>query len=1385
MNERDSLVVSGPTATRMSPCTFDYNPDYYQNDTIFDHDGTTFIDEFENSGVVYNFDYLPASNESIDNPGKYVFGQYIATSYNDNIGLQPRFGTKLAFNEGTIVVGSPNWYSSGNGMVMGFVPAVVPEYSKTALKSSSWFIDKKALPRVDVNKLNSIQIYNASNNQTLDNLDYIDPSQGKMLGVLETNIDYFSTDDPAYYATSSITWGKAQIGKVWLDTNTIRLLNCNQPSITYNAKHWGAAFPGSTADIYTWIESTVPPIQYAGPGYAPLFDRYVSVTYLDKSTNTLANYYYFWVKNYSQVPEGKTLSPSSLSQYLISPLSSGISFLAPITTNVVALFNAQDSIQDYTSILHIGYGTKSNGDNAHQSWALIRDGVASDFLSGLPTPAEQIAGVQPKALYLKLLDSFAGVDTQGLEVPDPSLPLLMKFGVSVRPRQSMFIDRPHALENYLTYANRILAKYPITEIRSLSYLNTYNSVYDTRRYWKFINWWADGYSDSTKPAIEVDTYTDLLRMSENTLQAGFEGNTFLEEGLIVRVKSNSVGSSETYIWNSDTQWTRIGLTNGTIEFTSNLWLGPYGWAASSWDTDIWDYIPSSEIRWIIRWLNEQCYINDLEIERNSSLILLFKYIQSESLQQNNYLPWLNKTSLIDVSHKVRSLLPYKKFQRDNQEFLSGYINEVKPFHVYIKDFVFTYDGLDVYQGNLTDFDLPGVYNSTTGVFETPRLVYQDTYNDDEYLPTDPIWQNSNNNQWFENYGLSINTQGVGITSMTQLAVDCTNSDTQLVVLNAYGMPESGTIYINEEQMVYDGIDKVSNTLLNVLRGVNETTPASHQATSDIQMYLDPVIVLDGARGYQAPPKISAYIDTTIYPEPREAAELQAVMSDDKIVSVKIISNGSGYAVKPELRVEGSIVNSFSSGDITLASNAITIVGHDFQTGDGVIYHSDPAGGPAGLIDGNYYYVRALDPNTIALYATYKNAVSTTVYTEQLPEYDGRVQIISTGTGTENTLTVTAKLECFTSGYPVRSMKIGLLFDRVSYRANTGSTWDLGPYDITSWDSSGQNTAAERIQTSYQPTDNMPGNVLSQVMGGVEYPNTTIRGLDFNAGAVWDIFGWSTVPWDSPGDISRLLDSEIRSPGFTYNPGLDPTLYDIRGGLFTDGYGPEELVAGVVTDTLSMTVTSNDADLSFRLTIDAYGRYSVHNTNPYTSTTMSANFVSSNLFTDVLQVVDASKLVEIKSYTVTTDASGEVTVIGPRSRKVTNVTISIPDNFTYEGAYGDQLTIKIPTAPLTSITVTVAEGNLLLVNSEFIGFTSIDLATNQITGLKRGLFGTITNSQINFATVVQSVLDRDNMMEWYDKCWDEWWYGAPTSPGANTTLATNSSLLATFLQRTSL
>ena len=49
--------------------------------------------------------------------------------------------------------------------------------------------------------------------------------------------------------------------------------------------------------------------------------------------------------------------------------------------------------------------------------------------------------------------------------------------------------------------------------------------------------------------------------------------------------------------------------------------------------------------------------------RNKSLILLFEYIQSEADESQNYLPWLNKTSLVDVSHTIRELKPIQNYSR--------------------------------------------------------------------------------------------------------------------------------------------------------------------------------------------------------------------------------------------------------------------------------------------------------------------------------------------------------------------------------------------------------------------------------------------------------------------------------------------------------------------------------------------------------------------------------------------------------------------------------------------------------------------------------------------------------------------------------------------------
>lgn len=1328
MNERDGLVVSGPTATRVNPCEFDYTTDDVENDTIFDNGATMFLDPFQNSGVVYGFDYLPAANESITNPGKYVFGQYFNTTDTDNISLQPRYGYALAFADNTVVVGSPNWYVDGNGMVVSFVPQTTPDYESTQIMTSSWFIDKRPIPAVDINKLQGIQLYNALTNQTLDYLDYIDPIQGKLLGAIQTNIDYISNTDPAKYQTGGNAWGEKQVGSMWLDTNSIRMMDYHQPDVKYNSRYWGKAFPGSSANIYTWVSSSVDPLSYTGAGIPINFSNFTTATILDPSTNRLITVYYFWVLSYNVIPQGKTLSAAVLSSYLLDPISSGISFLAPITTNVVALYNSNESIQDYTSALHVGYSVGNNMDYGHQSWALIRDGVSTDFLAGLPL----IPGSSPSGIYLKYLDSFSGLDTQGLEVPDYNLPILVRYGVSIRPRQSMFIDRRLALQNYITYANQLLIQYPIVEMRSLEFLNKVGPYYDTRRYWAYTNWWATGYSNDTKPALEVQTYTDLLRIQQNQLNAGTQGNVFLQEGLIVRVKNGTGGSSETYIW-QNSSWVRIGLENGTVQILSTLWTGPGGWDSTTWDAigDTWDDLIAEETRWIVRWLNEQCYIDEFLIERNRSLMLMFRFIQSESLEQNNYLPWLNKTSLVDVDHRIRSLLPYKKFQRDNQEFLSGYLNEAKPYHVFIKDFVFSYDGIDTYAGDYTDFDLPAQYNGITNTFDSPQMIYSQTFDSNQYLPTNPIWQTAPYSQWASNYGLSFKTN---------------------------------------------------------------------------------VTVLNSGRAYTEPPKISVYVDTTQYPAPREEAVLVPVMNAGTVTSIIVQNAGSGYVVQPKIIIEPSLINSFSSSGVDPLTNEITITGHDFISGDSVVYSKDPATeAPLGLREGYYYYVRVLDANTIALYYTYQNAVENdkTAAADNL-----RVSLISAGSGT-NYLGITPRLEFSTTAAPVRQMTVTMKFDRVTYR-DTSNSWDTQNWDVEAWDYY-DDTAASRIIQNYSPTANMPGIDLTQLMTGMEYPNSTFQGPAFSESGNLSIldtellspsftYDTSTNPiyyivrgapftdgvtpdfaYEGP-DFSQgsnpTVDVNLIDTPFDYTPPSGPPYYNVQGGQFTDGYGPEELVPGIYTDFLNISVTSDDATLSFRLSVNKYGQQKVYNTNPYTQTALTADFYSTGRIDDVLEVGDASKLVTTSTVTVTTNGSGVATISTGDANQLVLIALSISDAFTFEIVPSSSITndiiLTVASAPNTTFDVTLAFGNMLLLQNEFIGFTSINLVDNTVTGLRRGLNGTITNEFVASGTVVQSVLNRDELSSDY---LTQWWYGAPTSPGANTTLATNTSPAAVFLQQT--
>jgi hypothetical protein len=118
-------------------------------------------------------------------------------------------------------------------------------------------------------------------------------------------------------------------------------------------------------------------------------------------------------------------------------------------------------------------------------------------------------------------------------------------------------------------------------------------------------------------------------------------------------------------------------------------------------------------------------------------------------------------------------------------------------------------------------------------------------------------------------------------------------------------------------------------------------------------------------------------------------------------------------------------------------------------------------------------------------------------------------------------------------------------------SNNDSEFILGKWELLDSGSRKLNEL-DRIVGYYQPTINMPGLDLTQLVTGITYPNGTYMG---NAFAPEDQYTLDTVLEDKP-----------------FNE-IGNTVYDVQGGPFLAGYGPEELVPGIVSDNLAMIVTT--------------------------------------------------------------------------------------------------------------------------------------------------------------------------------------------------------------------
>jgi len=917
-----TLVVGSPKGNAAKPMTLD------GGDTVLDGSSTTFTDIVNTSGVVYTYDFLESANSTVTNPGKFVFGSQI---YDDSLVSFDQFGSSVSLLNNRLLIGSPGsdlGDSSGNF-------GRVAEFSSPT--TSTWYKKYSEIQAVDVSQINSVFTYDRVTSETQLYLDTIDPLQGKILGSARQNIDYITSFDPASYNNGGYnnvgtTWNDSHVGEIWWNVSNVRFIDYRQDTIEYRAKRWGQVFPGSSIDVYQWTESTVPPAQYAGPGTVYSTTSYVVGSELTSTGNFITKYYY-WVTGLNSVVKSadKTLSTNAIKQYIENPLSSGIPYLTALSQNTIALNNCDNLFSAKDTILHVDFDRVKNDDNVHVEYDLIQSETADSFLDA--------------TLFTKFVDSLCGANSVGNIVPDPRLSPAERYGTGFRPRQSVVVDRFEALQNYIVRANSYLALFPITEIRSYPLLlsqeatpssasgewnkslNNYSELlyqdpevdgvgykylvltdenneglwtiytvqsdysllltrvqnYDTTQFWSYVNWVATGYDTSVRPVAEVEKYSDIELL------------TGIDPGDSVKVLSNSADKFEIYQL-VDGSYVRKVLEDGTVAIDVSVYnygSSGFGFDLQAFDSQRFDQNPITETRQILKSLNEEIFINDLAIYRNNLLILMFEYIMSEQIAPE----WLTKTSLINVSHKIRDLLPYNVYRADNQDFVIDYIREVKPYHVKIKEFALRYDGVDYFKGDITDFDLPAYYDDQLNKFVSPQLTFANT--DLE------IWQTWPYSQWFNNYKYTVGSvdivnAGEGYTVAPVLTV--TGTATRQAVLEAVVNSAGQIVRVD---IIDAGEGYTTSPVVTVTGGNGTGGIVVARLKNETVRHIKPTIKFDR---YEYTTAIQIWTKNTYYEEGSLVRYNNKVYSVNQVADSTSLFSGSEFDVDDYTEVDASTLS---------------------------------------------------------------------------------------------------------------------------------------------------------------------------------------------------------------------------------------------------------------------------------------------------------------------------------------------------------------------------------------------------------------------------------------------------------------------------------------------
>lgn len=1155
----DYLVIGSHKASSTLETYFD------NKETYFDSTSTLFNDVKKNSGSVWVYQYIGTPNTRADNPGKFIPALKLL---NPKIDSLDEFGKSIAINKYRIYVGAPGDDTAALNA------GIVFSFENTGIKT--WQLTRQEDRKVDIELINRVYLYNKEKNEIILDLDFIDPAKNKISGFAAQEITYTAPYDPATYSVndSGNVWGEEQVGQVWWDVSQIRWLEYEQGDNDFRSLNWNTAFPGSTALCYEWVKSTNPPSNYSDTDNPRSYPRnridYITDVEIDPVTNISTTYYYYWVAG-KQIPSSnRAFSTVALESIIANPRTAGIPFVAFIATNAIALYNISNYLDGKDVVLHIDYDVKKNTNSIHTEYQLISEGDPRSL---------------PNIKILdKLIDSLAGIDRFTNLVPDIKLSEIEKYGLLFRPRQTMFGNRTTALRNAVNYINSVLVTIPavdskylgnvqqsdpiplksddtydseVNDYTELNYLiteilpsgysvlvrndetignrwaiyqlddNIWNLVkvqaFDCSKYIEVIDWVKPGENDPSVTDYVVDFSYQLTTLDVALNQTVKIKNA--GDGRYIIVKATDQNSFEV-----------IKRQNATIRLKDSIWnqfILNQGFDVETFDVQLFDEWPAEEIQRIIRAIYFDVFTGLEEIEKNRFFFKMLEY----ALSERKNVDWAFKTSFLKIEHKNRQAMSQiSVLQRDRQDNLRKYIDEVKPYHSKVREFVNTHVSEDLGSEYLTDFDLPSYYNPSSR----------------KYLPVDGsevyesvILDNYPWKDWADNYPLEIESVDIYYGG------------------EGYLEPPNITVSGNGGAKLTARI--VGGKIINVkVDNPGKYTSTPNLTLSSGDAILIPVMANRKVRSNKTTLKFDRisnnggflvqFIDSYGYPVDIRDQRKSRLYGEHGIIDDLLDALSSFEWLKDSEENIGYPVPNV--GDYRI-----------FDDSSGRIqvqYKKIPGGWTATILQN---YLRDL---------YFAGAEGIDI---------GGTIVVSDGSTTYYTPSVLQWQE-----YTRYDMGDIIIYNNKAYTPTIQFTSE----DIFTTDnlrmvrSDEFENHIDRIWTYYKPREKMLGKDISQLITGADFPGVKIKGPHFNQEPGFDVGRYDMTTFDQyiigpegvPVLDPKILDQTIYSNFLDTSLGTRPEDINVMGGDFVDAYNshaPEEMIPGRVYDTLDIKVYTVPSD----------------------------------------------------------------------------------------------------------------------------------------------------------------------------------------------------------------